>query len=195
MSGFLFLDFSRLLDITSGATTFLHIPMFLLIGLLILALSAGGIWALLASKIGLWEMTFVVWVLIATVFSSWKTGSVPVFRDCLYSASVFFAILALVRNMEQLSRVARAMAFAGLTAAIFSFSILPEYAWRQGLPWILGTLADPNEYALILLMTLPYWWLVARNSKNPKLMGAISVLAADPHVWWRSFAPARARVC
>lgn len=179
MSGFLFLDFSRLLDITSGATTFLHIPMFLLIGLLILALSAGGIWALLASKIGLWEMTFVVWVAIATVFSSWKTGSVPVFRDCLYSASVFFAILALVRNMEQLSRVARAMAFAGLTAAIFSF--LFSQNMRGGRIAVdLGTLADPNEYALILLMTLPYWWLVARNSKNPKLMGAISVLAAIP---------------
>src|SRR5580692_9592842 len=121
MSWFLFLYFSRLLDMTSGFTKDLHIPMFLLVGLLVLALSGGGIWMLLGSRIGIFEMLFVVWVAIATVFSSWKTGSVPVFRDCLYSASVFFAILALVRNMEQFTRVARAMALAGLTAAIFGF--------------------------------------------------------------------------
>jgi O-antigen ligase len=179
MSLFLFVDFSRLLDITSGVTKVLHIPMFLLIGLLVLALSAGGIWTLLASRIGIWEMLFVVWVAIATVFSSWKTGSVPVFRDCLYSASVFFAILALVRNMEQFTRVARAMALAGLTAAIFSFLFFQNM--RGGRIAVeIGTLADPNEYALVLLMTLPYWWLVARISKKPTLMGVVSVLAAVP---------------
>jgi O-antigen ligase len=178
MSWFLFIDFSRTLDITSGFTMFLHIPMFLLVGLLVLALAAGGVWTLIASRIGIWEMLFVVWVAIATVFSSWKTGSVPVFWNCLHSAAIFFAILALVRNMEQLSRVARMMAFAGLTAAIFSFFFSQIIRGRIAVE--LGTLADPNEYSLILLMTLPYWWLVSRNSKNPNLMGAISILAAIP---------------
>jgi O-antigen ligase len=179
MSWFLFLYFSRLLDMTSGFTKDLHIPMFLLVGLLVLALSGGGIWMLLGSRIGIFEMLFVVWVAIATVFSSWKTGSVPVFRDCLYAAMVFFVILALVRNMEQFSRVARAMALAGLVAAIFSFAFSQNM--RGGRIAVdVGTLADPNEYALVLLMTLPYWWLVARLSKKTKLVGAASVLAAVP---------------
>jgi O-antigen ligase len=71
------------------------------------------------------------------------------------------------------------MAFAGLAAAAFSFLYAQDM--RGGRVSVdIGTLADPNEYALVLLMTLPYWWLVARNSRIPKLMGAISVLAAIP---------------
>jgi len=179
MSFFLFIYFSRLLDVTSRVTLALHIPLFLMIGLLVLALSAGGVWRLAASRIGIFEVLWVVWVGVATAFSSWRSGSVVVYRDCLYAAMVFFAILALVRNMAQLARVARAMAFAGLTAAAFSFFFAQDM--RGGRVAVdIGTLADPNEYALVLLMTLPYWWLVARNSKNPKLMGAISVLAAIP---------------
>ena len=179
MSFFLFIYFSRLLDVTSRVTIALHIPMFMMIGLLVLALSAGGVWRLAASRIGMFEVMFVVWVGVATAFSSWRSGSVLVYRDCLYSAAVFFAILTLVRSMAQLARVARAMAFAGLAAAAFSFLYAQDM--RGGRVSVdIGTLADPNEYALVLLMTLPYWWLVARNSRNPKLMGAISVLAAIP---------------
>jgi len=179
MSFFLFIYFSRLLDVTSKYTIALHIPMFLMIGLLVLALAAGGVWRLAASRIGMFEMLFVVWVGVATAFSSWRSGSVLVFRNCLYSAMVFFAILTLVRNMAQLARVARAMAFAGLVAAAFSFLYAQDM--RGGRTAVdIGTLADPNEYALILLMTLPYWWLMARNSTSPKLMGAVSVLAAVP---------------
>jgi putative inorganic carbon (HCO3(-)) transporter len=44
----------------------------------------------------------------------------------------------------------------------------------------IGSLSDPNEYALVLLMTLPYWWLVAKLSKTGKVMGAISIIAAVP---------------
>jgi hypothetical protein len=179
MSFFLFIYFSRLLDVTSRVTLPLHIPMFLMIGLLVLALSAGGVWRLAASRIGMFEMLFVVWVGVATAFSSWRSGSVLVFRNCLYSAMVFFAILTLVRSMAQLARVARAMAFAGLTAAVFSFMFAQDI--RGGRVAVdIGTLADPNEYALVLLMTLPYWWLAARNSRSPKVMGAVAVLAAIP---------------
>jgi O-antigen ligase len=179
MSFFLFIYFSRLLDVTSKYTLALHIPMFLMIGLMVMALAAGGVWRLAASRIGIFEMLFVVWVGVATAFSSWRSGSVLVYRDCLYSAMVFFVILTLVRNMAQLARVARAMAFAGLAAAAFSF--VSAQAGRGGRVSVdIGTLADPNEYALILLMTLPYWWLVARNATNTKLMGTISCIAAVP---------------
>jgi putative inorganic carbon (HCO3(-)) transporter len=178
MSWFLFIYFSRLLDVASPITLPLHIPMFLMMGLLVLALAAGGLQRLLASRIGVFEVMFVVWVGVASAFSSWRSGSLQTYRDCLYAAMVFFAILALVRNLKQLARVARAMAFAGLAAAIFGFIFSQVSRGRVAVD--IGTLADPNEYALILLMTLPYWWLVARNSKSPRLMGAISLLAAVP---------------
>jgi putative inorganic carbon (HCO3(-)) transporter len=178
MSWFLYIYFSRLLDIASPITLPLHIPMFLMIGLLVLALAAGGLRRLAASRIGVFEVMFVVWVGVASAFSTWRSGSLNTYRDCLYSACVFFAILALVRNLKQLSRVTAAMALAGLTAAIFGFLFSQDVRGRTAVD--IGTLADPNEYALILLMTLPYWWLVARNSKAPKLMRVISIIAAIP---------------
>jgi O-antigen ligase len=179
MSLFLFIYFSRLLDVTSSVTMPLHIPMFLMIGLLVLAISAGGIGRVSASKIGIFEVLFMVWAGVAAAFSTWRTGSLLVYRDCMYSALVFFAILALVRNMTQLARVARAMAFAGLAAALFSFTF--TQSMRGGRIAVdIGSLADPNEYALVLLMTLPYWWLVARISKAQKIMTAVSIVAAIP---------------
>jgi O-antigen ligase len=179
LSWFLFLYFGRLLDLTTKLTSSLHIPMFLLTIVLVMALAAGGFWTLTASRIGVFDIMFVVWVAVATAFSSWKGGSLPVFWNCFYSASVFFAILALVRNMKQLSQVARAMAFAGLTAAIFSFFFTQDMRGGR-IAVATGTLADPNEYALILLMTLPYWWLAARNSQRPRLMGTMAFLAGVP---------------
>lgn len=179
MSFFLFIYFSRLLDITSRVTLPFHIPMVLMSILLVLAISSGGIWLLISSKIANLEIMFLIWVGIATIFSSWKSGSIIIFQNCLYSVMVFFVILTLVRNMAQFTRVAHAMALAGLVAAIFGF--LFSYDMRGGRVAVdIGSLADPNEYALILLMTLPYWWLTARNSAKPKMLGICAVLAGIP---------------
>ena len=131
MGWFLFLDFSRVLDITSSVTKVFHIPMFLLIGLLVLALSAGGVWTLIASRIGMWEMMFVVWVAIATVFSSWKTGSVPGVQGLSLLSVRFFCHSGVGPEHGAIYEGRACDGLGGIDGGDLQFFVRSEHAWRQ----------------------------------------------------------------
>jgi O-antigen ligase len=177
LSLYLLIFFSRVLDVFSPVQV-LHIPMILLGAVMCFAFLEGGIFRAFATQTGKANLLFVAWICVAFAFSSWKSGGLDTLQSVLQSALLFLAINALLRDFGKWMLAAKMLAWSGLISALLSFYAGKVVQGRVSVE--IGTLADPNEYALILLMTAPFLWLIARNSPTPKLAGAFGILCSIP---------------
>jgi O-antigen ligase len=157
---YIFLLSSRALDISRIAV--LHIPMILLGLLVIAALAKGDLRSSLRSKITLSFLALNVWVCVCFPFSHWRGGSLPNVVGSLESFGVYLLIVQLVKTPKDWRRVARAYALGVLGAAILSMFFGQSIEGRVSV--MSGSLADPNEFALRLVLGLPFWWYLASQS-------------------------------
>ena len=102
-------------------------------------------------------------------------------RLSLQSLMIFVAMIALIQDFGQWMRVARVVAYSALVSSILSFYFGKTVQGRVSLE--AGTLGDPNEFALILMLSVPFWWLVARNSKRRGITAGVVLLCMIPVMW------------
>jgi O-antigen ligase len=157
---YIFLLSSRALDISRIAV--LHIPMILLGILVIAALAKGDLKSALRSKITISFLALNVWVCVCFPFSHWRGGSLPNVVLSLESFGVYLLIVQLVKTGKDWRRVAKAYAVGVLGAAILSMFFGQSIEGRVSV--MSGSLADPNEFALRLVLGLPFWWYLASQS-------------------------------
>ena len=162
LSVYVFLIVSRVLDLSQSIAA-LRIPLILLILLIVLTLSRGELRFAFSSKIARALAGFTAWVVVCFPFSLWRGGS----RESVVLAVetfVFFLIFVqLVRTTADWRKLSGAYAYAILTAAIYGF-YLARYVGEGRLSIAAGTFGDPNEFALTLLVGLPFWWLKASRA-------------------------------
>ncbi|HEY3938713.1 MAG TPA: O-antigen ligase family protein [Bryobacteraceae bacterium] len=152
---YIFLLISRVLDISRIAL--LHIPMIMLGCLMIGALAQKGGWkGAISSKATLFYGALNVWILVCFPLSSWRGGSLPYVILSLESFVVYLIVVQLIKTSGDWRFVAGAYAYAVLVAAILSFFLSKTVNGRISLAS--GTLADPNEFALTLVLGLPFWF-------------------------------------
>lgn len=157
---YIFLIVSRVLDVS--AIWFLHIPLILLIALTLLVILRGELAGLFSSSVARWFAAFTAWVLICFPLSTWRGGSVDSLVMALEAFLIFAIICQTVKSEPDLRKVTGAYAYAVLTASILSFFVGREIEGRLSL--VNGSFADPNEFALILVVGLPFWWLKASRA-------------------------------
>ncbi len=157
---YIFLLSSRALDVSRVAL--LHIPMILL-GLLVVAtLAKGELKYALRSKITVWFLALNAWVCFCLPFSRWRAGSMPYVIISVESFCVYFLIVQIVRTGKDWRAIAKAYAWGVLGAAILSIFFGQSVEGRVSV--VAGSLADPNEFALRLVLGLPFWWYLASQS-------------------------------
>lgn len=157
---YVFLLTSRALDISRLAL--LHIPMILLVCLAIGMLAKGDLKYALRSRVTVALLAFNFWVCVCFPFSRWRGGSLPFVIASIESLLVYLLIVQLVRTLRDWRRIAKAYALGALGAAILSFFFGQSIEGRVSV--VAGSLADPNEFALRLVLGLPFWWYLASQS-------------------------------
>jgi hypothetical protein len=156
---FLFLAYSRVADFT---VPYLHLPIITATIALIFAFFNRGLFTAFSSRIGLALIGFTGWFLVCTPFSYWKGGSVQLLTDrWAKSLMVFFMIFGLVQTFRQCRRVMYVLACSTLVITIMCFLFGRRSFGRLALP--VGLLDNPNDLAQMLLLGLPFWWLIALN--------------------------------
>src|SRR5690348_668785 len=157
---YVFLLTSRALEISKLAL--LHIPMILLGCLTIGMLAKGDLKYALRSKVTVALLAFNFWVCVCFPFSRWRGGSLPYVIGSIESLLVYLLIVQLVRTLRDWRRIANGYALGALGAAILSFFFGQSIDGRVSI--MAGSLADPNEFALRLVLGLPFWWYLISQS-------------------------------
>jgi O-antigen ligase len=165
--GYVFLAFSRVLDVIAPGG--LRLPLVLFIGMSLATLLAGRVFRFLNAGIGLWLFAFTLWVAISIPFSTWRGGSMEFFVSTLRSFVLAAAIIGLIIEMPQVFRLMRVIAYSILVGALLSFVYGQLSEGRLILAE--GTFGDPNQYAMTLLFSFPFWlWIAKRLSFPAKLV-------------------------
>jgi O-antigen ligase len=174
LSFYVFLLVSRVLDLSP--IWFLHIPMILLIVLTLALFAKGGLQEILRQKIPRFLVMFTGWVLVCFPLSHWRGGSVNYVIWSIQALMIFMMIVRMVRTPADWQKIASAYAYGVLVAALLSFKYGQYVEGRLALNN--GSLADPNEFALTLVIGLPLWWLKMSNATPVKKV--LMLLATVP---------------
>ena len=175
---YIFLLVSRVLDLSP--IWWLHLPLILLIVLFLAMLTRGDIRSAFSSKITHAFGLFTLWVVVCFPFSYWRSGSIGSVQTSVESFVVLLIVVSLVRTTDDWRKLAGGLAYASVTAAVYSFFFARDAEGRLAL--VGGTLADPNEFALTMIVSLPFLWLKASSvgtfKKLAYLLASVPVFVA-----------------
>ena len=159
---FLFLAFSRVADFVLPS---LHLPLVSSLMALGAVFLSGGVQRALSSSVGKLLVVFTVWLFFITPFGYWRGGSVTLLKDTwIKSFLVYFLIAGLIRTLRHCRRVMFVLALAGLTVALISLLFGSRLEGR--LVVSAGSLANSNVIAFLILITAPFWGVVALNDTH-----------------------------
>lgn len=158
---------SRILDLSSIAT--LHIPLMIFIVLAIFTLgmiSKRGIRGALDNKACLCFAALTLWVAASYPLSEWRAQSWPLVQTTIQGLIIFAAVVLIGSTAENWRKIAAGFGYATVTAATLSFFISRSVGDRMTMGR--GSLADPNEFALSLMIGFPFLLYTAAVSKGFK---------------------------
>lgn len=155
---YVFLIVSRVLDVSP--IWFLHIPLILLLLLIIVTLARGQFRIAFRSKITIYFAAFTAWVVLCFPSSEWRSASVGPIEEQLQAFAIFLIVAQMVRTHADWRRLAAAYAYAILVAGVLGF-YLARFVEGGRLALKNGSLADPNEFALTIIVGLPFLWYTA----------------------------------
>jgi O-antigen ligase len=171
---FLFLSYSRLLDLLLSSV---RIALITSVLVFTVVLMTGGLQRALFSRAGVALSLFTAWLLLAVPFSYWPGGSVQLITD-QWSKS-FFEFIIIVGILRSLKECRLALyAVAAATIAIEVMCLLMGNTVLYGrLTVDVGVLGNPNDLAQLLLMGLPFIMLMAVTETTGPLLRAFAVLS------------------
>ena len=152
----LFLSVSKLLEMLAGPGE-IRIPY---LGLTIhlvtlgLALVSGGARRVIATRLGVYLSLFTGWMMICTIASTWRGGSVDTLLREWVPSFAIFASCGTVVTLSQCRKVAAVLAAA--TTVIAGASYLLASVKEDRLAFASGTLGNSNDLALLLVLGLPF---------------------------------------
>jgi O-antigen ligase len=159
---YIFLLAGRVLDVSP--IWWLHIPMILLIVLTVTMISRGKLQYAFDSKITKYFAAFTLWVFVCFPFSYWRAQSKVYLQYQVQSFVIFLIIVQMVRTKQDWQKVVGGFAYATLIASLLAFHFGYTVQGRLALPG--GTLGDPNEFALLMVVGLPFWWFKASRAQG-----------------------------
>ncbi|MGH9584591.1 MAG: O-antigen ligase family protein [Bryobacteraceae bacterium] len=167
VAAYAFIVESRILDLSSIAS--LHIPLviFILLALFTLGiLVQRGIHGFLDNKASFCFTALTAWVVLSYPLSNWRAFSFPYVETTIQGLVIFAAVVQIASTAKNWRRIAAAFGYATLAASILSLFISKSVSGRMTIGS--GTLADPNEFALALVIGLPFLFYTAAVSKGIK---------------------------
>ena len=128
-------------------------------------LVSGGVRRAFQNRCAIYFLCFVVWMLIAVPFSSWRGGSVETVSSYLKVNAILCPVIGgLACTWEEIKKLLVSISVAGALSVIIGFFFTGEYSGRRGLAF--GVVANPDDYAAHLLLLLPLLLWIAIDSKR-----------------------------
>ena len=148
-----------------------------ILALLAVVLS-GGLFRMLSSKVVLTLLLFTGWLCVCVPFSVWRGGSAG--QMIFWSISLISLILVAgcVDGIEQCRKAMYVMAVSVLFLELLSFALGVSNAVRDlgRFSLVSGTLANPNDFATLLLIGLPFCLLLVRTRPRFSVLWTIGAL-------------------
>jgi hypothetical protein len=132
--------------------------------------AAGGIQRTLRLRTGWYWIGFAAWMALTVPGSVWKMGSAMLFLTYIrVDLIMLFIIGGLVLTWGECKLVMRAIAGGAVVDLLAARVLLKEdrFGGRLGLEF--GSIANPNDFAGHLLLTLPFLLWVAYSTKSAVL--------------------------
>jgi O-antigen ligase len=175
---FVYVAISRVFDLNFS---YLHIPLLLsLVAATAMTLS-GRLFAGLKTQMGGWYIALTCCFAASVPFGIWPRGSFDTFRDWLFTLAAWALIVGLTPTSRDCTRLLNAVAAASVTAALLALQVgVRNEEGRLALAK--GSLGNPNELAMTLLIGLPFLCrLFSSGGRMPILrrlfaLGAIGVV-------------------
>ena len=132
----------------------------------------GGVGRTFQSRTAWYWACFAGWMLLAVPFSWWKSDSLRmVFTYLRTDFIMLFVVAGLAKNWQECKTALRAVAWGAVVVLLFARMFQnPDYQARLGLDF--GSIANPNDYACHLLLSLPFLMWAGFASKSVALRAA-----------------------
>ncbi len=131
---------------------------------LVLLVLSGGVMRLTTSRVGIALFLLTVWLTFCVPFSLWRGGSARwLAARWLPNMLTYAAFAALALDLSQWRRVGKALGWSTPVIAVTVF-LLGREDWMGRVSGGTGTLANANEMAALLLISLPFWIGSAQSS-------------------------------
>lgn len=173
----IFIMFSRFFDVVASG---LHIPSVIIVLLLLTSFASGSLFRGLNSPVGRISVSMLAWVSVTMVFSIWRTGSIPIYQIFVSSLLGLLFISGLLSTVRHVQLALYTLAVSSLVASVFGY-LFGNFIMGR-LEMYQGTFGDPNEYAMTLLMGVPFWWLMGASTQSA-VVKVLSMLSLAPIFW------------
>jgi O-antigen ligase len=168
---FLFALFSRFFE---WKLTFLHVPLVTSSIALLGAALDGRLLAMFRNRIGVCMAMLTILYAATIPFSAWRGGSFYTFNYVwLKSLTTFLIAGALVVTFKQCRAAVSIIGWAAGIASLLTLA-LGKASLDGRLALSEGTLGNPNDIARILLLGLPFLWLMVIDRRANKLKRLIA---------------------
>lgn len=162
---YVFLLESRVLDLSP--IWWMHIPMMLLLALIVITIAKGNFRITFQSQISRVLVLFTGWVALCVPFSMWRSASIDPLQSQVQALLIYVIVVQAIRTPNAYRKITSAYAYAILVASLMGF-VYGRSVENGRLALAGGTLGDPNELALALVVGLPFWWDKAQSSQGFK---------------------------
>jgi O-antigen ligase len=173
---YVFAAFSRFFELVGRG---LRIPLVLAVVILTLCLVTGRVMRGFTSRVGISFVLLTGWFLASGLFGVWPRGSLDsILNGWSKNWSLYLMIVALTADFRQCSRVIMALALGATGAALTALFSGEQKVGRL----VVGesSLGDPNDLALLLLVALPFWFVVIGDRRRSLLVRWGAVLLCLP---------------
>ena len=160
---YLFVLISRVLDVSFPQ---LRLPMIFYILMVGMAF-VSGMHRIFNLPVNWWFTLYLGWMGLAVPFSHWRAGSVSHWTNALKIFLFFLCLQVLVNTWKKLRAAIWVLALGLLAAAILG-RVIGDYSTGR-LKLEVGTLSDPNDFAMYMIMGLCLWLLLWQTTKNPTM--------------------------
>jgi O-antigen ligase len=141
------------------------------------AIASGSLRRTFAAKQARWWLAFAVWLLLATLFSTWKAESSKLWLEYLRNDFGMLVVIAgLALTLKECMQLAYAVALGGLMNVLVGRLLF--HSVENGRLFIdFGSIANSNDFAAHLLLVLPFvLFAVLTKSKIIKLAGTLVLI-------------------
>ena len=142
------------------------------------ALASGSLRRTFAANPARWWLAFLMWLLLATLFSTWRTESSSLWLGYLRNDFALLIIIAgLVMTLKECLQVAYVAALGGLMNVLVGRLLF--HSVENGRLFIdFGSIANSNDFAAHLLLVLPFvLFAVLTKAKPVKAVGVLVLIA------------------
>ena len=177
---YIFVTYTRLPEILLILTGHgLRLGLIAAILAVLVVLLSGGIFRVFSSRIVLALLSFTAWLMLSTPFSVWRHGSFDTLVFWSVSLISLILLAGCIDGLEQCRKAMYAMAVSLLVIEALTFVLGVSSATKDvgRFSLVSGTFGNPNDFATLLLLGLPFCLLVVRTRSGLSVLRVACFLA------------------